>query len=168
MRSLHPLWFVSSIICLNLGWAQLPATAKDAAAPETPAAAAPEPAAVPHVYPPEVLKQLSEMNGNCEANEAKQQFCKCTINEIQTRYTADEFIALMREKNAQPSALSAMPTPTGNMMKDALATKAWLEQNGLATSDGTPTSGSMDRMLSSSMPAPIAAIMQSCQEKVTK
>jgi hypothetical protein len=169
MRSLRPMWFVSAIIGLNLGWAQLPATAKDAAAPATPPAATKAPAAAPNVYPPELLKQFSETNGNCNANSGVTPAqCKCAISEIQSQYTADEFIALMSQKQAQPSTLSPMPQPTGNSMADALATKAWIEQNGLASSDGTPTSGAMERMMSSSMPAPIVAIMQSCQEKFAK
>jgi hypothetical protein len=166
MRSLRPMWFVSAIIGLNLGWAQLPATAKDAAAPATPPAATKAPAAAPNVYPPELLKQFSETNGNCNANS--QARCKCAISEIQSRYTADEFIALMSQKQAQSSTLSPMPQPTGNMMADGLAAKAWLDQNGLVSSNGTLASGAMERMMSSSMPAPIVAIMQSCQEKFAK
>ncbi len=61
MRSLHPLWFVSSIICLNLGWAQLPATAKDAAAPETPA-----------LLPPKsLLLSPTSTRQKCSSNSAK-------------------------------------------------------------------------------------------------
>ena len=168
MRSLRPLWLTSAVICLSLGWAQLPAAAKDAVIKDAAAKDAKAPAPATNVYPPEVLKQLSELNGVCKSGGKPQQACNCTTSEIQSRYTAEELITLMTEKSTQPRAMSPLPVQTGNMLEDGRAAKAFLEQNGMLNSDGSLNTNAANAMVQISLPAPIVALMKSCDEKFAK
>lgn len=168
MRSLRLMWLVSAVIYLSLGWAQLPAHAKDAAIKDAAAKDAKAPAPAANVYPPEVLKQLSELNGVCKSSGKPQQACNCTTSEIQSRYTAEELITLMTQKSTQPRAMSPLPIPTGNMLEDGRAAKAYLEQNGMLNRDGSVNINATTALMQDSLPAPIVAIMKSCDEKFAK